>query len=196
MDIRIVDGRLVGDAEVKVNKSGVKYLSFTIANNGFSKGEKTTTYFKVASYNPLAIQKQETNNFYCKGKLVVVTGQPNENMTARDNKMYLNRNILAYSIELGNSGGEKKTDEQASTSTVYHDVAPAAPTCEAPRAPQPQAPVPGYTAVTPRTEAPVMPAAPVVPPVAPPVAPQPAPAPAPVAVNAIPQIGQDDDLPF
>lgn len=144
MNIRTVDGNLVEDAKVLTNKSGKKYLSFRIANNDFEKGQKVVTYFNVASYNDYAIQKHETENHYSKGKLVVVVGKPEENMTQKGDKMYLNRSILAYNIQLGTFASTKPENNEQ---TTYRDVAPAAPTvtapvCEIPRVSQPQVTVP------------------------------------------------------
>jgi single-stranded DNA-binding protein len=138
MDIRIVDGRLTRDAEVRVNKTNnKKFLTFTIANNGYAKGEQTTTYFNVVSYNEFDVNRLET---LTKGKLVVVTGKPNEVMTIKDNKTYLNRNIMAHNIEMGTFA-----KDATSQVTSYPDVAPLPtpnhnlnvsaplPTCEVPR---------------------------------------------------------------
>lgn len=155
MDIRIVDGRLTKDAEIKTNKSGVKFLSFTLANNRFANGEQTTTYFNVVSYNAFDVQKHENDKSYTKGKLVVVSGRPNEVMTIKDNKTYLNRNIIANSIEPGSYNVSKENTQQT---VNYRDVAPApvtatspsSPVCEAPRAPQPSAPT--YTAPVPEPQ--------------------------------------------
>ena len=117
MDIRIVDGRLTKDAEVRVNKTNnKKFLTFTIANNGYAKGEQTTTYFNVVSYNEFDVNRIES---LTKGKLVVVTGKPNEVMTIKDNKTYLNRNIMAHNIEMGTP-----SRDNTSTTTSYSDVAP------------------------------------------------------------------------
>lgn len=119
MDIRIVDGRLTKDAEVRVNKNnGKKYLTFSIANNGFSKGEQTTTYFNVISYNEHDISHVEN---LVKGKLVVISGKPNEVMTVRDGNTYLNRSIMAHSIEGGTYSSNKDGASQVAT---YRDVAP------------------------------------------------------------------------
>ena len=112
MNIRTVDGNLVEDAKVLTNKSGKKYLSFRIANNDFEKGQKVVTYFNVASYNDYAIQKHETENHYSKGKLVVVVGKPEENMTQKGDKMYLNRSILAYNIQLGTFASTKSENNE------------------------------------------------------------------------------------
>ena len=194
MNIRVVDGRLTKDAEVKVNSTtGVKFLSFTLANNEFVKGQEVHTYFNVMTYDPFLLKKHEDENFYSKGKLVVVTGRPNENMTVSNGKTYLNRNIIAYSIERGTLSRSERQGGENDTN-VYRDVAPApvaaaAPVCEAPRVAQPQVVAPSVAPVSvPKAEIPV--AAPQVPvyttevPVA---APQ-------VTANNVPNV--EDDLPF
>lgn len=201
MNIRVVDGRLTKDAEIKVNRTtGTKFLSFTLANNDFIKGQEVQTYFNVITHDPFVINKHETENFYTRGKLVVVTGRPNENMTVSNGKTYLNRNIIAYSIERGTLSRSERQVPEGETA-VYRDVAPvaAAPVCEAPRVPQPQAVAPSV--------APVAPATPVAPQVATPRAEIPVAAPqtpvytteVPVAApqvtaNNVPNV--DDDLPF
>ena len=128
MNIRIVDGRLTKDAQVKTSKEGRKYLMFTLANNTYTKGESVTTYFNVVSYNDYDIKCHETDNKFTKGKLFVVSGFPNEVMTIKDNKTYLNRNIIAHNIEAGTSSS-RETVQQETTS--YRDVAPVSnPTIE------------------------------------------------------------------
>ena len=176
MDIRIVDGRLTKDAEVKTNtKTGQKFLAISLANNGFVKGVQTTTYFNVISYDQHLIQKHESENFYTKGKLLIVSGRPSEVMTIKDNKTYLNRNILANSIELGYIA--KQENATQSTTTTYRDVAPIgnipAPTCEIPVVSQPQVSTPSVAVTSPTVN----------------VVPTPAP-----SFNDVPST--DDDLPF
>ena len=90
MNIRIVDGRLTKDAEVKVSKEGKKFLSFSLANNEWVNGKEETIYFNVVSWDSHAILRQESNNFYKKGKLVIINGRPNENMTVKNGNTYLN----------------------------------------------------------------------------------------------------------
>lgn len=117
MDIRIVDGRLVKDAEVKTNReSGNKFLSFTLANNGFSKGSQVTTFFNIISYNVHDIEHYDR---FTKGKLVVVSGRPSETMSIKENKTYLNRNIIADRIESGTPNNVTNNQQQ-----TYRDVAP------------------------------------------------------------------------
>jgi single-stranded DNA-binding protein len=196
MNIRVVDGRLTKDAEIKVNRTtGTKFLSFTLANNDFIKGQEVQTYFNVITHDPFVINKHETENFYTKGKLVVVTGRPNENMTVSNGKTYLNRNIIAYSIERGTLSRSERQVSEGETA-VYRDVAPvaaAAPVCEAPRVPQPQAVAPSVAPVapqvtTPRAEIPVAaPQTPVYTTEIPVAAPQ-------AVANNVPNV--EDDLPF
>lgn len=117
MDIRIVDGRLTKDAEVRLNKTnGTKFLSFTIANNGFAKGVQTTTYFNIISYNEFDISRAES---LTKGKLVVVSGRPNESITKKDDNTYLNRSIMAHNIESGTPNQVKEATTV--TTTVQND---------------------------------------------------------------------------
>lgn len=198
MNIRVVDGRLTKDAEIKVNRTtGAKFLSFTLANNDFIKGQEVQTYFNVITHDPFVINKHETENFYTKGKLVVVTGRPNENMTVSNGKTYLNRNIIAYSIERGTLSRSERQVSEGETA-VYRDVAPvaaAAPVCEAPRVPQPQAVAPTAPVApvvpqvtTPRAETPVVaPQTPVYTTEIPVAAPQ-------AVANNVPNV--EDDLPF
>lgn len=143
MNYRIVDGRLTRNAEVKINKNnGKQFLSFTLANNGFSRGEQVTTFFNVISYNDYDINRLEN---FTQGKLVVVTGRPDEVLTIKDNKTYLNRNINAYSIETGtpnivrdNNGATYRDSAPSSTNSQVAN----APTCEVPRMETPQVQVP------------------------------------------------------
>lgn len=153
MDIRIVDGRLTKDAEVRLNKTnGTKFLSFTIANNGFAKGVQTTTYFNIISYNEFDINRAES---LTKGKLVVVSGRPNESITKKDDNTYLNRSIMAYNIESGTPNQVKDTTNVATTAqndslsvhTPQVKVAtPYVATCEIPPV---AAPVVSHPSVTP-----------------------------------------------
>ena len=146
MDIRIVDGRLTKDAEVKVNQTnGKQFLSFTLANNGFSRGEQTTTFFNVVSYNKHDIDNVDN---YKKGKLVVVSGRPSEVMAIKGSNTYLNRNIIAYNIEGGTYSISKENTSQ--TTATYRDVAPTV-TCEVPQTPQiPPVAIPNPVASTPQ----------------------------------------------
>lgn len=137
MDIRIVDGRLTKDAEVKTSKNnGRQFLSFTLANNGYFKNEQITTYFNVISYDKDTIEQYEK---YSKGTYVIVNGRPNESMSIKDSKTYLNRNIIAYNVTRSASASNRNENNQTAN---YRDVAPAVPsvdmpsvnipTCEAP----------------------------------------------------------------
>lgn len=136
MNTRIVDGRLTRDAEVKQNSSkGKPFLSFVLANNSFFNGSAVTTFFNVITYNEHYI---ENASQFTKGKYIMVQGMSNEVMTIKDNKTYLNRNIIAYHIDAYSNNQDKNKDK----TQVYHDVAPSTPTCEKPELPSVEAPLP------------------------------------------------------
>lgn len=201
MDIRIVDGNLTKDAEIKTDKRGVQYLSFTLANNDYVNQERVTTYFNVVSYNNKIIERELSDKKrLTKGSPAVITGFPKENITVKDGKAYLNRYLNALNIEVHKYASNK--DENNNT---YHDVAPI---CEAPQVPQPtagvapvQAPTYSTSVVTnsaryanPVVEAPSIPTPKVqVQPQVTPMAATPAPT-ASVAPVGAPSV--DDDLPF
>lgn len=128
MDIRIVDGRLTKDAELRQTSDGKKYVTFSIANNSFVKNEQVTTYFNVVTFRQHDIENYEK---LVKGKLVIVNGKPNEVMAVRDGNTYLNRNLLAYNIE-GTYYGSKDNKENSQVST-YKDVAPFTPKATVPK---------------------------------------------------------------
>lgn len=125
MDIRIVDGRLTRDSEVKTNsKNGLKFVTFTLANNSYVKGEEVATFFNVVSYNEYDIDRAAN---LLKGMHVIVTGRPTESLAVKDSKTYLNRNIIAHNIEKGISTIIKEAAAAQATSTSYHSVAPSTP---------------------------------------------------------------------
>ena len=136
MNIRIVDGRLVRDAVIKTDKNGVKFLTFVLANNQFVNKEKVATYYNVITYNNYDVKREEVNKVLTQGKFITVTGTPNENMSVKDGKTYLNRNIMADRIDF--SVDVFKQDTEKNETPVYRDVAPATPHAETPQVETPQ----------------------------------------------------------
>lgn len=131
MNIRIVDGRLVKDAEIRTDKKGKKFLSFVLANNQFVNKEKIATYFNVITYNNYDIEREESNKWLKQGKFITVTGVPNENMSVKNGKTYLNRNIMADRVEFGYD--PFKRENELNETQTYRDVAPSAPIVEIPQ---------------------------------------------------------------
>ena len=215
MNIRIVDGRLVADAEVKINpNTGNKYLKFTLANDEYYKGEKHTTYIDVISTDANIIRNREERGWYTKGSGVIVTGRSKEDANFVNGKIYLNRSLLADNIsfaltntkkeenvEVVNGSGTTNTyrTPQTAAPTMPRTEAPVAPVSPTPMTAAPQvAPAPSYTATPqpmPTVETPVPQVTPQVMPTvaapqpvapAPQVAPQVAPAVAPMAAPTAP----------
>ena len=135
---------------------------------------QTTTYFNVISYNEFDINRVES---LTKGKLVVVSGRPNETISVKENNTYLNHSIMAHNIESG-TPNQMRDNANSQTTTVQErqNVKPPVPTA-------PQAEIPAVA--TPVVTAPT----------APTVASTPVSGPYQAMVNTtIPKI--DDDLPF
>lgn len=190
MNIRIVDGRLTRDAEVKTNsKTGTKYLAFTLANNSFSNGKEEATFFNVVSYNDFDIERASK---LLKGNFVYVTGRSNESITIKEGNAYLNRNIIAHNIEKGVSVVNKE-----STTQSYHSVAPMAPTPTVPTTPTCEVPE-----IKPQSVNVQMPQQPQMSQLQMEQTPQPAYQQRPVYEHTVPQSGSgnlggyDDELPF
>lgn len=143
MNIRIVDGRLVRDAVIKTDKNGEKFLTFVLANNQFVNKEKVATFFNVITYNSYDIKREEVNKVLKQGKFITVTGTPNENMSVKEGKTYLNRNIMADRIDFTFDG--VKQDGEKTETQVYRDVAPSAPQVNLPKVETPQVNTPKIT---------------------------------------------------
>lgn len=215
MDIRIVDGRLGKDAEIKTNQQGTEYLSFTLANNSFVRGKEETKWFNILSFEPRIIALHRTHNLFVKGKAVAVTGQSDESISTKNNNIYLNRTIVANRIDLMSFGSAEKTQQngtvQGTVTNVPQQAEPArpvppavVPTCEVPPVPMPQAPQPMMAPAPQVAPAPMPQAQPMMPPT-PQVAPAPMPQ-MPTMPSPAPQVNTmaggamnftpEDDLPF
>lgn len=159
MDIRIVDGRLGRDAEIKVNQQGMEFLSFTLANNSYARGKEETKWFNVLSFEPRIIALHKTHNLFVKGKAVAVTGQSDESISTRNANIYLNRTIIANRIDLMSFGTQDKQQGNAQTTAGQTpNPAPNVPTVEVPTARPVQAPQPMTAPVSaPTCEVPPMP---------------------------------------
>ena len=198
MDIRIVDGHLTRDAEIKTNKgTGAKFLTFTIVNNGFMRGAQTTTYFNVISYNEHDMKRVDNLK---KGRMIIVSGRPNESIGIKDNQTYLNRNIMAHSIDFASptivksdtaiAKHEPEAHPQVNTSPVLVPTCEvarvAAPTVNAPTVEVPSITSPGQLQgqIKPQVTPQVTPVS-----ITPPEVYQ-------ASTGNIPQIAEVDDLPF
>ena len=146
MKILIVDGRLVRDAEIKVSKTtGNRFLKFTIANNTYSNGQENTTYYNVISYNEDDIARYAK---FVKGKLLVITGTPNEDYTVKEDKVYINRNIKAYNIEYGTFSYNRENTQEPTQNVSVPTIDMQMRTPEVPKytAPSVASPVPNIPA--------------------------------------------------
>lgn len=88
-----VAGRAVQSAEIKVSKSGAKYFSFDLADNG-----KTYTEFYEVHMNE---HWQNVAKYITKGKLVSVVGNPGMSAyLSKDGKPKVKNTIFATEVKL------------------------------------------------------------------------------------------------
>lgn len=113
------DGRLGSDAELKTTKGGKPYVRFSVANNSFSGGVETTEWIDVTSYDPYVVENRV--KYLTKGTYVIINGDVRFDVRMKDQKIWKNVYVTAYSIDTPNFG--KRDEEQ--TATQVTDEAPA-----------------------------------------------------------------------
>jgi len=127
MKIITFDGRLGRNAEVKVGKSGKKFLSFTVANNSFYEGQQRVDWFDVVCFDPYIIDRFTDENgeirLLKKGAYVIIVGTINSVVnTGSNGNMYINHNVNATTIDRPNVGPssdyQRKDDAEANEPTM------------------------------------------------------------------------------
>lgn len=113
MKLLTIDGRLGRNAELKTTSGGTKYVKFVIANNEFEHGETTTNWYDVISYSDFTIEKQI--NLLTSGTYVLITGTPKEEVNVKDGRVFLNRSVNAFKIDIPSF--KKKDDDEQEVST-------------------------------------------------------------------------------
>ena len=71
MNTITIVGNLVREPDVRYNENGTVYALFTIADNGFAKGEKTTIYWQVIMFGAAA---ENFGNEAVKGREYTIKG--------------------------------------------------------------------------------------------------------------------------
>ena len=120
MKIITFDGRLGKNAEIKIGKSGKKFIAFSVANNSFSDGQQRVDWFDVTCFDPYLIDRFTDENgevrLLKKGAYVIVTGTINSVVnTGNNGNMYINHNVRAITIDKPNVGvgGEYQRKDDA-----------------------------------------------------------------------------------
>ena len=153
MKIITFDGRLGRNAEVKVGKSGKKFLSFTVANNSFYEGQQRVDWFDVVCFDPYLIDRFTDDNgevrLLKKGAYVIVVGTVNSVVnTGNNGNMYINHNVNATMIDkpnVGPSSDYQRRDETNDAEPVMSVYTASTPT-QRTEPVQPQQPyVPAYS---------------------------------------------------
>jgi single stranded DNA-binding protein len=113
----IIDGRIgANGAEVRQTKTGKSYMKISVANNTFSNGKRETDWYDVFTYDPHLIEN--LSKYLTKGTYVIVNGVPSEEVKIDKNgRVWLNRYINAYSINLGSSSNKEDNTSTSASST-------------------------------------------------------------------------------
>ena len=109
MSVKIhVIGRLGADAEVKETKQGKKFSTFNVAVDDFVQGKKTTTWFAVADFSEVAVNRAE---YLKKGALVEVQGlECVRPYLDRNNLPNVARDIRATHIDFVSFGNKQEKE--------------------------------------------------------------------------------------
>lgn len=99
-----IDGRLGRDAEVSTGKDGRQYVKFSVANTLFKDGVEKTEWFDITSFDSFIVSKKI--KALTKGSYVIVTGswETDTNVSAKDNKLYVNHRVIANSVDVPKLG--------------------------------------------------------------------------------------------
>jgi len=107
-----VIGRLGSDAETKQGKKG-DFLTFRLAADEYSRGEKSTAWFNVLYGGNLVSVIQQ---YLTKGKLVYIVGKERvSTYVNKTNETVISREILADTIEFISTGSSQQEGGEAKT---------------------------------------------------------------------------------
>lgn len=105
----MIIGNLGKDAEVRETANGSKFISFSIADNEFFKGERRTYWYDVMSFN----FNEKMLQYYKKGSSLVVTGTLVCDMeVGKDGVARCRRSLTADSIEFSPSSKSEGSSTQ------------------------------------------------------------------------------------
>lgn len=94
-------GNLGKDAQVVESMNGRKFLSFSVAANGYRNGEQKTSWYSVIWFN----YTENMVKYLTKGKSVVVVGELDADMRTDNNGVArIDRTVVADSVTFLNTG--------------------------------------------------------------------------------------------
>lgn len=101
-------GRLGRDAAIRETQDGGKFVSFTMAVTGRSRGVEKTSWYDVSTFN--YDRYRNMVKYLTKGSSVIVVGELDADVEeGRDGVFRCRRNVSADSIEFGPSSGSGST---------------------------------------------------------------------------------------
>ena len=90
-------GRLGKDGELQYSPKGEARISFSLAVDSFSKGEKTTEWMNVIHFGDSAERLQE---YLTKGTQVFIEGRLQTRSWESDGQKHYRTEVIAYNIQL------------------------------------------------------------------------------------------------
>lgn len=119
-------GRLGDNAEIKSSeKTNRQFVTFRVAVNGFSNGERTTTWVRVTDFSDKAIKMASS---LTKGSGVNVIGRLDVRpyTSTKDNSIQISYDVVAYNTDFASlGGGQQNTDNTVTTTnTITAKVTP------------------------------------------------------------------------
>ncbi len=109
----ILTGRLVRDPELRYTENGVPFTVFTLAvdRNYFdSEGERQTDFIDILTWRKLA---ETCSKYLKKGRLVAVDGRLQIRKTKKEEKTYINTEVVASDVQFMDSKDAFLKDEDA-----------------------------------------------------------------------------------
>lgn len=114
----IIAGNLGRDPESRYMQSGEMVCNFSVAVNGYRKGEKTTTWFRVSAFGK---QAETCNQYLRRGSKVLVEGRLNADpasggprvWTAQDGAPKASFEITAETVRFLSSAGDAQQESGA-----------------------------------------------------------------------------------
>ena len=110
----VLTGRLVRDPELRYSEKGTPFTVFTIAverNFNNQEGERDTDFIDIMTWRK---QAENCSRYLRKGSLVGVEGRLQIRKTKREEKTYVNPEVVADFVQfLGSPTGQNNKTESA-----------------------------------------------------------------------------------
>ena len=108
----ILTGRLTADPELRYTTNGVPFTIFTLAVDRIytnSEGERDTDFIDIMTWRKLA---ESCAQYLSKGSLVAVDGRLQIRKNKKDEKTYINPEVVAANVQFMDFRGNKDENKE------------------------------------------------------------------------------------